>query len=115
MHYSTCQALFISTMSDSDRNKNGQIKIRAHIIVKGKVQGVYFRQNAQRVCNEFGVTGWVLNVGDGSVEAILEGDKNSVENAIGWFKVGPPNANVEKIELSYDRYSGEFKDFKISY
>ena len=115
MHYSTCQALFISTMSDSDRNKNGQIKIRAHIIVKGKVQGVYFRQNAQRVCNEFGVTGWVLNVGDGSVEAILEGSKNSVEDAISWFMVGPSNAHVEKIELSYDKYSGEFQDFMIRY
>ena len=52
---------------------------------------------------------------DGSVEAVLEGDKNSVEDAISWFKVGPPNAHVEKIELSYDKYSGEFQDFKISY
>jgi acylphosphatase len=105
----------MSTMNDLDRNKNGQIKIRVHIVVKGKVQGVYFRQNAQRVCNDYGVTGWVLNMDDGSVEAILEGDKNSVEDAIRWFKMGPPNAHVEKIELNYDRYSGEFKDFKISY
>jgi acylphosphatase len=102
-------------MNDLDRNKNCQIKIRAHIVVRGKVQGVYFRQNAQRICNEYGVTGWVLNVDDGSVEAILEGDKNSVEDAISWFRVGPPDAHVEKIELSYDRYSGEFEDFKISY
>jgi len=102
-------------MNDLGRDKNSQIKIRAHIIVKGKVQGVYFRQNAQRFCNEHGVTGWVLNVDDGSVEAVLEGDKNSVEDAISWFKVGPPNAHIEKIELSYDKYSGEFQDFKISY
>ena len=102
-------------MNDLDRNKNCQIKIRAHIVVRGKVQGVYFRQNAQRICNEYGVTGWVLNVDDGSVEAILEGDKNSVEYAISWFRVGPPDAHVEKIELSYDRYSGEFEGFKISY
>jgi acylphosphatase len=99
-------------MNDLDRN---QIKIRAHIVVKGKVQGVYFRQNAQRICKEYGVTGWVLNVDDGSVEAILEGDKNSVEDAISWFKVGPPNAHVETIGLNYDRYSGDFKDFTISY
>ena len=79
------------------------------------VQGVYFRQNAHRICNEYGVTGWVRNVGDGSVEAILEGNKNSVEDAISWFRVGPLNAHVERVELSYDRYSGEFQDFKISY
>ena len=97
------------------RDKGSQTKIRAHIIVKGKVQGVYFRQNAQNICNKQGVTGWVLNVDDGSVEAILEGDKNSVDDAISWFKVGPPNAYVEKIELSYDTYSGQFRDFKIRY
>ncbi|HZA42798.1 MAG TPA: acylphosphatase [Nitrososphaeraceae archaeon] len=102
-------------MNDLDQNDNSQNKIRANIVVKGKVQGVYFRQNAHRICNEYGVTGWVRNVGDGSVEAILEGNKNSVEDAISWFRVGPLNAHVERVELSYDRYSGEFQDFKISY
>jgi acylphosphatase len=97
------------------RDKNSQIKVRAHIIVEGKVQGVYFRQNAQRLCNGYGVTGWVLNVDNGNVEAILEGNKKSVEDAISWFKVGPPNAHVEKIELSYDKYLGEFQDFRIRY
>ena len=102
-------------MNDWDWKRESQDKIRAHIIVRGKVQGVYFRQNAQRICNEYGVTGWVLNLDDGSVEAILEGDKSSVEDAISWFKIGPPNAHVENIEVNYDRYSGEFKDFRISY
>lgn len=101
-------------MNDLDQNKNSQLKIRGHIVVKGKVQGVYFRQNAQRICSEHGVTGWVRNVEDGSVEAILEGDKSSVEDAISWFNVGPPNAHVEKIDLKYGRYSGEFQDFKIN-
>jgi acylphosphatase len=104
-----------NSMNYMERDKSGQIKIRVHIIVKGRVQGVYFRQNAQRMCSKSGVTGWVLNMDDGSVEAILEGDKNSVENTISWFKVGPPSACVEKIELSYDRYTGEFQDFKIRY
>lgn len=102
-------------MNYMERDKSSQNKIRVHIIVKGIVQGVYFRHNAQRICNKSGVTGWVLNMDDGSVEAILEGDENSVENAISWFKVGPPNAHVEKIELSYDKYTGEFGDFKIRY
>jgi acylphosphatase len=105
----------MSRMNDLDRNKDKQIKVRVHIIVRGKVQGVYFRQNAQRVCNGYGVTGWVRNLEDGSVETILEGDKNFVEDAISWFKMGPPSAHVEKIELRYDRYSGEFQDFKINY
>lgn len=102
-------------MNYLDKNSNSQNKIRANITVKGKVQGVYFRQNAQRICNEYGITGWVKNVEDGSVEATLEGNKNSVEDAISWFRVGPPNAHVERIELSYDTYSGEFQDFKINY
>lgn len=105
----------MSTMNDQDRSKDRQIKVRVHIIVKGKVQGVYFRQNAQCVCNGYEVTGWVRNLEDGSVETILEGNKNSVEDAISWFKVGPPSAQVERIELKYDRYSGEFQDFKINY
>ena len=114
MHWSTYLKLYINTMNDLDRNKNSQVKIRGHIVVNGKVQGVYFRQNAQRICSEYGVTGWVRNVENGSVEAILEGDKSSVEDAISWFKVGPPNAHVEKIDLKYDSYSGEFQDFKIN-
>ena len=104
-----------SKMNDLDQNNNNQNKIRANIVVKGKVQGVYFRQNAQRICNEYGITGWVQNLEDGSVEATLEGNKNSVEDAISWFRVGPPNAHVERIELSYNRFSGEFQDFKINY
>lgn len=101
--------------SDLNGNDKSRNKIRAHIVAKGKVQGVFFRQNAQHVSNEYGVTGWVRNLSDGSVETVLEGDENSVENVIRWFRVGPPNAHVEKIELRYDRYTGEFQDFKINY
>ena len=105
----------MSRMNDLDPHKDRQIKVRVHIIVRGKVQGVYFRQNAQRVCNGYGVTGWVRNLEDGSVETILEGDKSSVEDAVSWFKMGQLIAHVEKIELRYERYSGEFQDFKINY
>src|SRR5688572_29604202 len=100
---------------EGDPSKNNQHKIRVQIVAKGKVQGVYFRQNAQRVCNRYGVTGWVCNQADGSVETVLVGDKNSVEEVIKWFKVGPPNARVEKIDLKYDRYTGEFQDFIINH
>jgi acylphosphatase len=98
-----------------DINKNNENNIRAHIVVNGKVQGVYFRQNTQRVCSRYGVTGWISNQADGSVETVLEGDRDSVEKVIEWCKVGPPNARVEEFDLRYDRYTGEFQGFKINY
>jgi acylphosphatase len=101
--------------TEGDISKNNQNKIRVHIVANGKVQGVYFRQNTQCVCTRYGVTGWICNLADGSIEIVLEGDRDSVDNVIEWCKVGPPNARVEKFDLRFDRYTGEFQDFKINY
>ena len=90
--------------------------VRAHIIVRGRVQGVFFRANMKEEADRLGVKGWVRNLPDGySVEAVVEGDEESVKRLIEWCHRGPPLARVEKVEVTYEPYKGEFKDFRIKY
>ena len=90
-------------------------KIRAHIFVKGRVQGVFFRANTCNKAQELGITGWVRNLPNGQVEAIFEGEKQKVEEIIGWAKRGSSITRVEGIEVEFEKYKGEFNDFEIRY
>jgi acylphosphatase len=90
-------------------------KIRAHVFIKGKVQGVYFRQNMRIVSKRHKVNGWVRNLKDGRVEAILEGDEMNVSEVIEWCHAGPPEAKVEDVKLEYESYTGEFDNFTVRY
>ncbi len=88
--------------------------VRAHLVVRGLVQGVYFRANMKRVAEESGVTGWVRNLPDGrSVEAVLEGRRRDVERVICWALHGPELAEVEEVQVRFSVYKGEFKGFAI--
>ncbi len=88
---------------------------RVHIFVSGRVQGVFFRQNTQKQAKRIGINGWVRNLPDGRVEAIFEGEKNKVEEMINWAKKGPFFACVDKIDITWEVYKGEFNDFKIRF
>lgn len=90
-------------------------KIRAHVFISGKVQGVYFRQNTQQLAIRHGVTGWVRNLDDGRVEAIFEGDDINVNEIIEWCYAGPPKAHVQDVKVKFEKYIGEFFDFNIDY
>ena len=91
-------------------------KVRAHLLVKGRVQGVFFRANMRRTALENGVAGWVRNLPDGhTVEAVLEGPRSAVERVICWSLRGPPLARVEGLEVRFEPYRGEFNWFKIIY
>ncbi|MCK4781877.1 acylphosphatase [Candidatus Parcubacteria bacterium] len=90
-------------------------KTRAHIFVKGRVQGVFFRQSAKKKAREFGVFGWVKNLKDGRVEAVVEGEKEKVKKMIKWLKSGPMIANVEDIKIKQEEYQGEFKNFDLRF
>jgi len=90
-------------------------KIRAHIIVSGLVQMVFFRVNTAEKARELGVTGWVRNRPGGQVEAVFEGEKDNIEKIVEWAKKGPPIAKVNGINVEWQEYSGEFKNFKIKY
>lgn len=89
------------------------MKVRAHIFLKGRVQGVFFRTTTRREAMKENVTGWVRNTTDGRVEAIFEGNKENVENLINFCRHGPTGAKVTKIDVQWEEYRGEFQDFKI--
>ncbi|MEB2836798.1 MAG: acylphosphatase [Desulfurococcales archaeon] len=90
--------------------------VRAHLIVRGVVQGVFFRANMKRVAEEYNVKGWVRNLPDGeSVEAVLEGRRADVERVICWSLRGPLQAVVRELHIEYSEHRGEFKDFRIRY
>jgi len=91
------------------------MKVRAHVIVSGRVQGVYFRGNTKNEAKKYGVNGWVRNLPDGRVEALFEGEKEAVDKAIEFVKHGPSYAKVTDLELEWQDYNGEFKDFQIRY
>lgn len=87
--------------------------VRAHLFVRGKVQGVFFRQSMREVALRHGVKGWVRNLPDGRVEAVLEGEREAVEAVIEWARRGPPRARVEGVDVSWEDYRGEFDGFHI--
>jgi acylphosphatase len=89
--------------------------VRAYLRIYGLVQGVFFRSSMREVAWRLGVTGWVRNLPDGSVEAVVEGPKEAVLKIIDWAHEGPPSARVEKVEVRWEKYKGEFNDFRIRY
>jgi len=90
-------------------------QVRARIIVKGRVQGVFFRLETQRAARRYGVYGWVRNRRDGSVEALMEGGASAVGDLVEWCKQGPPRSIVEQTDVVWEAYKGEFADFGVRY
>ncbi|MDG6901838.1 MAG: acylphosphatase [Nitrososphaerota archaeon] len=86
--------------------------IAKRIKVHGFVQGVSFRASMATVATAAGVTGWVRNLPDGTVEAFLEGDEKSVKKVVGWAKMGPPRARVTMVDQE-DASPKDHKDFRI--
>lgn len=91
------------------------MKTRAHIIVHGIVQGVFFRYTTQREAQGLGLTGWVKNLPDGGVEIVCEGDKEAVDKLVQWSRSGPRGAFVEGADVSWENYTGGFLTFEIRY
>jgi len=90
-------------------------KVRAHIFVSGKVQGVFFREKTRQKAEKLGVFGWVKNLKDGRLEAVFEGDKERVKELVNWARKGPIWAKVNGLELTWEDYRGEFNGFEIGY
>jgi len=91
------------------------MKIRAHIIVSGRVQGIFFRSETRHKAKKHGVKGWVRNLRDGGVEAVFEGTEKAVKDLIEFCKRGPSVARVTHVDVKLESYTGEFKDFQIRY
>ena len=90
-------------------------KIRVHLIIEGRVQGVWFRESTRRKALSLGVYGWVRNLPDGTVEVVAEGDEDKVEELVKWCYKGPPAAEVIKVRKREEEYLGEFNDFDVVY
>jgi acylphosphatase len=90
-------------------------KIRAHIFISGRVQGVYFRQKTAKQAQVLGVSGWVRNLNNDKVEAVLEGAKKDVQKIIDWAKKGPFFARVLSLDIKWQKYKGEFNNFEIKH
>jgi acylphosphatase len=88
------------------------MKVRARVLVSGKVQGVYFRQSTKVEAQSLGVTGLVRNLMDGRVEAVFEGEEHNVKMLVNYCRQGPPAAKVTNIDVTYGPFKGEFSDFK---
>ena len=84
---------------------------RAHVYVTGYVQGVFFRHSMAKRARDLGVSGWVRNLDDGRVEAVVEGEESDVEVVVEWCRSGPPHATVEQVEVSWEPATREFSGF----
>ena len=85
------------------------------IYVSGRVQGVFYRSNTRKRALELGLKGWVRNLPDGRVEAVVEGEENQVDRLIQWFRRGPPSAVVTGLEVEKETPKGEFETFRVSF
>ncbi|MEV4533319.1 acylphosphatase [Asanoa sp. NPDC049518] len=86
--------------------------IRRRVIVTGRVQGVFFRDTCRRQAHAAGVTGWVRNLPDGSVEAAFEGSPDAVERMVKWTRKGPPDAVVYDTTVTDEPLQGD-DDFTV--
>jgi acylphosphatase len=90
-------------------------KARLHVLIEGRVQGVFFRASTRDEAQARGLTGWVRNRPDGRVEAVFEGDKQVVENMLAWCHKGPSYAYVDRVETDWQAYVGDQTDFRVVY
>lgn len=93
-------------------------KARAHLLISGRVQGVFYRAFTEEVARSLGLTGWVRNVPRGAVsmvEAVFEGDKENILQAIGQCHKGPSAAKVDKIDVKWEEFKDEFDSFYVRY
>ena len=88
-------------------------KVRAHLLISGRVQGVAFRYYAQDIAQSLEIKGWVRNCWNGKVEIVMEGEEEKVEQLINWCYRGPGSAIVEKVDIKWEKYRGEFNSFSI--
>ncbi len=86
---------------------------RVSLRIRGKVQGVFFRESTRQEATRLGLTGWVRNRDDGSVEAVAEGEPAALEEFIRWCHRGPQAARVTDVERTESEPTGEFRAFTV--
>jgi acylphosphatase len=91
------------------------MRVRAETRFTGKVQGVYFRDYTRRFATEIGVVGWVMNMPDGSVRAVFEGEREDIEKVVMRLRTEHPAARVDRVEIKWSECKSEFCSFEIRY
>ena len=89
--------------------------IRSHVVVSGIVQGVFYRDFTQRRARALGLSGWVRNLPDGRVEAVAQGEKESITRLVQAMRQGPPSARVDRLEFSWQAPEADLPDFEIRF
>jgi acylphosphatase len=85
------------------------------VFISGRVQGVAFRHYTVKTARSLNLRGWVSNLSDGRVEAVIEGDDAPVDAMLAWYEKGPPLAHVTSVDVQEEPFSGQYEDFKIRY
>ena len=88
---------------------------RIHLIIKGQVQGVYYRQNTLRKGKQLELKGYVRNLKEGTVEVIAEGPEEKLKELIQFCENNPGESKVEKVNIKYEEPKNQFKDFTTKY
>jgi len=88
---------------------------RAHLVISGMVQGVCFRMYTCDEAMRLGITGWVRNCADGTVEVLAEGSEDILGEFVNWCRHGPSHARVTGFEKRYSDATGEFPSFRITF
>jgi acylphosphatase len=86
---------------------------RARLLISGRVQGVGYRASTSWAARNLGLKGWVRNLDDGRVEALVEGPKAKIDELIAWARQGPPAARVSDVAVAWDVATGEFQGFGV--
>lgn len=86
----------------------------AHIVITGLVQGVWYRAFTERTARAVGLKGWVRNLPDGSVEAVMEGARAAIDAAILECRKGPPSSRVDNVDIRWEEPRGEFDSFNVT-
>ncbi len=92
----------------------GKLK-RVHLIIEGRVQGVFFRAFTREVAVKHNLKGWAKNLYDGNVEAVFEGEGSDISKAIAECYKGPPASKVMHIDIKWEPYTGAYDTFSIRY
>ena len=90
-------------------------KQRVHVIIRGKVQGVWFRVETKQAADQLGVCGWVRNRRDGTVEAVFEAEQERIQQMLAWCRKGAPRSRVDQVVETQEAYAGEFSSFDITH
>jgi len=91
------------------------LKSRVHVIISGRVQGVWFRASTRDKAEQLGLKGWVKNTYDGKVEAVFEGEEKQIQDMINWCYQGPPMAEVKDVEVKKQPPTSHYDGFSIDY